>query len=75
MACLISYGYICMMGGKGLKKATEIAILSANYIKKGLKKTIKFYTKVNGRSAHELIIDCRDYKEDFGIDVMDIAKD
>ena len=38
MACLIAYGYICMMGGKGLKKATEIAILSANYIKKRIEK-------------------------------------
>ena len=75
MACLISYGYICMMGGKGLKKATEIAILSANYIKKRIEKDYKIlYQGENGRSAHELIIDCRDYKEDFGIDVMDIAK-
>ncbi len=75
MACLISYGYICMMGGKGLKKSTEIAILSANYIKKRIEKDYKIlYQGENGRSAHELIIDCRDYKEDFGIDVMDIAK-
>ena len=75
MACLISYGYICMMGGKGLKKATEIAILNANYIKKRIEKDYKIlYQGENGRSAHELIIDCRDYKEDFGIDVMDIAK-
>ena len=75
MACLISYGYICMMGGKGLKKATEIAILSANYIKKRIEKDYKIlYQGENGRYAHELIIHCRDYKEDFGIDVMDIAK-
>ena len=75
MACLISYGYICMMGGKGLKKATEIAILNANYIKKRIEKDYKIlYQGENGRSAHELIIDCRDYKEDFGVDVMDIAK-
>ena len=46
MACLISYGYICMMGGKGLKKATEIAILMQIILKKGLKKTIKFSIKV-----------------------------
>ena len=75
MACLISYGYICMMGPDGLKKATEIAILNANYIKKRIEKDFKIlYQGENGRSAHELIIDCRDFKEEYGIDVMDIAK-
>ena len=75
MACLISYGYICMMGSKGLKRATEIAILNANYIKKRIEKDYKIlYTGESGRSAHEMIIDCRDFKEDFGIGVMDIAK-
>ena len=75
MACLISYAYICMMGSKGLKRATEIAILNANYIKKRIEKDYKIlYTGELGRSAHEMIIDCRDYKEEFGIGVMDIAK-
>jgi len=75
MACLISYGYICMMGPEGLKKATEIAILNANYTKKRIEKDFKIlYQGENGRSAHELIIDCRDFKEEYGIDVMDIAK-
>ena len=75
MACLISYGYISMMGPDGLKKATEIAILNANYIKKRIEKDYKIlYQGEKGRSAHELIIDCRDYKDEFGIDVMDIAK-
>jgi len=75
MACLISYGYISMMGPDGLKKATEIAILNANYIKKRIEKDFKIlYQGENGRSAHELIIDCRDFKEEYGIDVMDIAK-
>ena len=75
MACLISYAYICMMGSKGLKKATEIAILNANYIKKRIEKDYKIlYTGELGRSAHEMIIDCRDYKEEYGIGVMDIAK-
>ena len=75
MACLISYGYICMMGSKGLKRATEIAILNANYIKKRIEKDYKIlYTGESGRSAHEMIIDCRDFKDDFGIGVMDIAK-
>ena len=75
MACLISYAYICMMGSNGLKRATEIAILNANYIKKRIEKDYKIlYTGELGRSAHEMIIDCRDYKEEFGIGVMDIAK-
>jgi glycine dehydrogenase len=75
MACLISYAYICMMGSKGLKRATEIAILNANYIKKRIEKDFKIlYTGELGRSAHEMIIDCRDYKEEYGIGVMDIAK-
>jgi len=75
MACLISYGYISMMGPHGLKKATEIAILNANYIKKRIEKDYKIlYQGEKGRSAHELIIDCREYKDEFGIDVMDIAK-
>ena len=75
MACLISYAYICMMGSKGLKRATEIAILNANYIKKRIEKDYKIlYTGELGRSAHEMIIDCRDYKEEYGIGVMDIAK-
>ena len=75
MACLISYGYISMMGPDGLKRATEIAILNANYIKKRIEKDYKIlYQGEKGRSAHELIIDCREYKDRYGIDVMDIAK-
>ena len=75
MACLISYGYICMMGPNGLKRATEIAILNANYIKKRIEKDYDIlYQGEKGRSAHELIIDCRDFKDAHGIDVMDIAK-
>ena len=75
MACLISYGYICMMGPHGLKKATEISILNANYIKKRIEKDYKIlYQGENGTSAHELIIDCREYKDSHNIGVMDIAK-
>ncbi len=73
-ACLISYGYIRMLGGRGLTKATEIAILNANYIKKRLEGAFEvLYSGENGRAAHELIIDCRDFKE-IGIEVTDIAK-
>ena len=74
LACLISYGYIKMLGGKGLKKATEIAILNANYIKARLEGTYPIlYVGEKGRTAHEMIIDLRPFKEK-GIEVVDVAK-
>ena len=74
LACLISYGYICMLGSKGLTKATEVAILNANYIKQRLDGHYQtLYTGEMGRAAHEMIIDCRAFKEN-GIEVVDIAK-
>ena len=75
LACIISYAYIKLLGGEGLKKATETAILNANYIKKRLDGQFKILYKgeVNGRNAHELIIDCREYRKN-GIEVNDIAK-
>lgn len=74
LACLISYGYIKMLGAKGLKYSTEIAILNANYIKERLKGHFEtLYTGECGRAAHEMIIDCRPFKEK-GIEVTDIAK-
>ena len=74
LACVISYGYICMLGSKGLKSSTEYAILNANYIKYRIEKHYDIlYQGENGRAAHELIIDCRPFKEN-GIEVMDIAK-
>ncbi|MFQ3341633.1 MAG: glycine dehydrogenase [Flavobacteriaceae bacterium] len=74
LACLISYGYIKMLGSSGLQKATEIAILNANYIQKRLEDAYDIlYKGINGRAAHELIIDCRTFKEK-GIEVVDIAK-
>jgi glycine dehydrogenase len=70
----ISYAYIAMMGRNGLKRATEIAILNANYIKEKLSGHYNvLYTGKNGRAAHEMIIDCRDFKK-FGIEVEDMAK-
>ena len=70
----ISYGYIKMLGGKGLKKATEIAILNANYIKVRLEGTYPIlYVGEKGRTAHEMIIDLRPFKEK-GIEVVDVAK-
>ncbi|MEY5048839.1 MAG: aminomethyl-transferring glycine dehydrogenase [Bacteroidota bacterium] len=71
----ISYAYIAMMGGEGLKSATEYAILNANYIKKRLENDYKvLYTGTHGNCAHELIIDCREFKHTIGIEVVDIAK-
>ncbi len=74
LACLISYGYIEMLGGSGLTRATEMAILNANYISKRLEGAYDIlYTGDKGRTAHELIIDCRPFKK-FNIEVVDIAK-
>lgn len=70
----ISYAYISMMGAKGLKQATETAILNANYIKSQLEGHYDvLYTNALGRCAHEMIIDCRAYKK-HNIEVADIAK-
>ena len=70
----ISYAYISMMGGDGLKRATEIAILNANYIKARLEEHYPvLYTGTHGRCAHEMILDCRHFKK-AGIEVEDIAK-
>jgi glycine dehydrogenase len=70
----ISHSYIAMMGAEGLTRATKIAILNANYIAVKLSKHYPvLYSNEKGRNAHELIIDCRDFKKD-GIEVEDIAK-
>jgi len=74
LACLISYGYITMLGSKGLTDSTKMAILNANYIKERLEGYYPtLYTGEKGRAAHEMIIDCRDFKNN-GIEVVDIAK-
>jgi len=74
LVCLISYGYITMLGSKGLQKATEYAILNANYVKERLNEHYKtLYSGERGRAAHEMILDCRPFKEN-GIEVVDIAK-
>jgi glycine dehydrogenase len=70
----ISYAYIAMMGSEGLTNATRIAILNANYIKARLERHFKIlYAGAKGRCAHEMIVDCRDFKK-AGIEVEDIAK-
>ncbi|MCM4170484.1 glycine dehydrogenase (aminomethyl-transferring) [Arenibacter sp. TNZ] len=74
LVCLISYGYIKMLGEYGLTQSTKTAILNANYIKNKLNgKFDVLYTGEKGRAAHEMIIDCRPFKEN-GIEVTDIAK-
>ncbi len=74
LACLISYGYICMLGNDGLTDATKIAILNTNYIKERLSGHYNvLYSGESGRAAHEMIIDCRPFKAN-GIEVTDIAK-
>ena len=74
LACLISYGYITMLGFRGLTNSTKNAILNANYIKERLDGHYNtLYTGEKGRAAHEMIIDCRDFKQN-GIEVVDIAK-
>jgi len=70
----ISYAYIAMMGSEGLTNATRLAILNANYIKARLEGHYKIlYAGARGRCAHEMIVDCRDFKK-AGVEVEDIAK-
>ena len=71
----ISWMYIAMMGRDGLLKATELALLNANYVAAELKDHYPvLYTGKNGRVAHECIIDIRPLKEETGISESDIAK-
>ncbi|MDQ3193879.1 MAG: aminomethyl-transferring glycine dehydrogenase [Bacteroidota bacterium] len=72
---IISYAYIKLMGARGLTDATRIAILNANYIKARLNDHFKtLYSGKNGRVAHELIFDMREFKTSAKIEVEDIAK-
>lgn len=74
LVCLISYGYIKMLGAKGVTDATKAAILNANYIKTRLQGHFDtLYSGEMGRAAHEMIVDCRPFKAN-GIEVTDIAK-
>jgi glycine dehydrogenase len=74
LVCLISYGYITMLGEEGLKSSTEHAILNANYIKERLSGHFDtLYTGEMGRAAHEMILECRPFKAN-GVEVTDIAK-
>ena len=71
----ISYAYIRMMGPAGLKQATQVAILNANYIAVPLREHFPIlYTDAAGLVAHECILDCRGFQAEAGVAVEDIAK-
>ncbi|MDP4281654.1 MAG: aminomethyl-transferring glycine dehydrogenase [Bacteroidota bacterium] len=71
----LSYGYIKMMGGEGLKEATCFAILNANYLKACLEPYFPIlYTGIKGHCAHEMILDCNAIAKETGIQAGDIAK-
>jgi len=72
---LIAYAYIKMLGSEGLKSATSYAILNANYLKAALKDDFKtLYSGENGFVGHEMILDFRAIKPDYGVDVTDVSK-
>jgi glycine dehydrogenase len=72
---LISYGYIKMLGSKGVTDASKVAILNANYLKSRLERYYRvLYDGTHGRVAHEFILDLRPLKTSFGIEVEDVAK-
>merc|ERR1711872_897559 len=71
----ISWAYIKMMGSRGLKRATQVAILNANYMSHRLQNYYKTLHKgQNDLVAHEFIIDVRDFKKTAGVEAVDIAK-
>ena len=71
----ISWMYIALMGSDGLKRATEIAILNANYMAKRLEGAYEIlYRGASGRVAHEFILDLRPFKKSAGVEVDDVAK-
>ena len=71
----ITYGYICMMGAEGLKRATQVAILNANYLAACLKDAYGVvYCGKNGFVGHEMILECRKLHEESGISENDISK-
>jgi len=71
----VSWVYVALMGGDGLTKATQVAILNANYMAKRLEKDFPIvYTGKNGLVAHEFILDLRQFKENAGVEAMDVAK-
>ena len=71
----ITYGYIKMLGESGLRRATEMAIVNANYMSAALASEFRtYYTGAHGRVGHELILDLTNFKKDYGVDCGDIAR-
>ncbi|MCD8100995.1 MAG: aminomethyl-transferring glycine dehydrogenase [Alistipes sp.] len=71
----ITYAYIKMLGGEGLRKATEAAIVNANYMSKALEAEFRtFYTGERGRVGHEMILDLQNFRKDYGVEAGDIAR-
>lgn len=71
----ITYGYIKMLGEKGLRRATEMAIVNANYMSKALEGEFRtFFTGETGRVGHEFILDLQNFRKDYGVDVGDVAR-
>lgn len=71
----ITHAYIKLLGAEGLKESSQVAILNANYIAVKLKDDFAtVYSGATGRVAHECLLDCRDFKEKFGVGSTDIAK-
>ncbi|MBP5782218.1 MAG: glycine dehydrogenase (aminomethyl-transferring), partial [Bacteroidales bacterium] len=72
---VIAYGYVKMLGRDGLKHATEMAILNANYVRKRLEKDYKIlYTEKSGMCGHECILDCNEFAKSANVEVIEIAK-
>lgn len=75
MVQAISYGYIKMLGASGLRRASEMAIVAANYMACALKGHYGIvYTGETGRVGHEMIVDCRNFRADYGVECGDIAR-
>ncbi|WP_289061164.1 aminomethyl-transferring glycine dehydrogenase [Alistipes ihumii] len=71
----ITYGYIKMLGESGLRRATEMAIVNANYLAAALKDEFGIvYTGETGRVGHEMILDLRDFRKLYGVECADIAR-
>ena len=70
----ITYGYIKMLGEEGLRRATEMAILNANYMASAIKDEFRtYYSGETGRVGHEMILDLTNFKRDYGVDCGDVA--
>ena len=70
----ITYGYIKMLGEEGLRKATEMAIVNANYMASAIKDEFRtYYSGETGRVGHEMILDLTHFKRDYGVDCGNVA--